>query len=138
MTRSGLAAAREAGDEPLNEPFHDPRSATVSNEVSDVTATSLPCPPWCAMRPGHGFDSTSWEGNLARVHSRTIGDGYASVDLVQLETAAGPGGPVDKSEPPDLTVWIGGESCDKPLSGAQARELAVLLVRAADVWETTR
>jgi len=108
---------------------------------SPMERTPLPCPDWCTLRTGHGFDNFApAEQGIFRYHERSIGHiEYTSyygdarredVRLVGEEHAAGNDGPVTRTGRPYL---------DSPemngLTGPQARELAAALVEAADLWD---
>ena len=91
------------------------------------------CPWWCALPPGHGFDSVDPHGWLVRGHERRY-------DV--------PGSPVGATLTTDeyaLTTNVCTTLLDVPfvlvsadyaqLTGPQARQLAMCLWRAADAWD---
>ena len=96
--------------------------------------TPLPCPHWCEMPTGHGFGSKNAEG-IHRGHQQGLGKTPASegrsvsVDISSWETATADDGPVLRHSAPEVGVYMReGEY----LSAGQARDLAALLLQAAD------
>ena len=96
--------------------------------------TSLPCPPWCSLPRGHGFDQADGD-LLTRAHTAAEVElhGPARVGVMALETAADTDGPVVSVMAP--TIYI---EADGDFTGPQAREIAAALLNAADAWDTAR
>lgn len=113
-----------------------------------VQDTPIPCPAWCKVRDSqdgkhHGFTPTT-TGSLTRHHERNLGEGLTSVTIVLAEHAPTVEGPTifgnnTSGHEPDGTVAVIYADVDdahiNPLTGPEARELAVTLVRAAEAWD---
>lgn len=107
------------------------------------TPSPPPCPSWCQLPAGHGFDSTTFDnGHLARFHERPISSWKwtprhspqpqaASVAITAMEIAEGNDGPVLECQPPTVSVTTDGLD----VTGPQARQLAASLLDAADAWD---
>lgn len=100
--------------------------------------TSLPCPPWCQLPAGHGFDA-EYGGELHRSHEAATADFRftgpegapinVSVRLLSIESAPEPDGPPSTSPP---VVYLDEA---EGLAGPQARQVAAALLDAADMWD---
>lgn len=93
------------------------------------------CPSWCALPAGHdggpgSYDPVSGDHFIGHERPVAAGIGAWSVDLARddVQPAAGPA----EVGPP--IVLLNGDVL-RPLSTAEARELAAALVRAADIAE---
>lgn len=129
-----------------------------TTNLPPLPTTERPCPAWCAMTPGHGFESFSFPGDdlptAARFHSATVGlvragGKYPSarVDVSQEEVVERiPGRRRD--EYGDVVLELVGPSMMEqvyidlgevdPLTPAAARLLAAELLAAAvavESWE---
>ena len=101
--------------------------------------TTIPCPPWCDLAPGHGIElddpsDSTWG---SRFHRRTVadvsterGENAACVDLECLETSRGER--IVVTTPVVLSIF--GYREGDALDGPQARQLAAALLNAADEW----
>ncbi len=90
-----------------------------------------PCPRWCGLPPGHGYDSVDHNGAMIRSHEMVVAESFGvAVSLVQSETAG------DQICTPDPELHVYAE--DTPLTGSQARQLAGWLLIAAGEWEEAR
>jgi hypothetical protein len=110
------------------------------HEGESYPQTIPPCPSWCTLPAGHGYDSIDYHGALVRSHACTFGyPVIASVELTQTETTAPCTSPDVAScavcDPvvPELHVYA-----DEALTGPQARALAGWLLQAADAWSAAR
>lgn len=88
-----------------------------------MTTTLSDCPSWCDAEPGHDPEDMSW----GRVHRHDLGRvGSVLVELARWDRSdLGPGAE---------EIEVNGE----PLSAVQGRELAAVLLRAADELESAR
>lgn len=96
-----------------------------------------PCPTWCTLPAGHDGGPGSCDlasGDRFNSHSRPVAAdiGDWSVDLARddVQPAAGP------AEVGDPIVLLNGDIL-RPLSLAEARELAAALIAAADLADGT-
>ncbi len=116
---------------------------TTKPTIPTNPTTAHPCPPWCALPSGHGYDSLDADDTLLRFHERdlsrfswphssepvTTGVG---VSLTQMERASADGSRVLHHWPVVITAYTkGGEE----LTGPQARQFAAALLDAADAWD---
>jgi hypothetical protein len=95
---------------------------------------TLPCPWWCALPPGHGFDSVDPQGWLVRGHEYRydVPGSPVGATLGADEYAL----PANGHVVPLLDVPFVLVSADyTQLTGPQARQLAMCLWRAADAWD---
>jgi hypothetical protein len=101
-----------------------------TNETTTVPTTAFACPDWCDQPPNETFDIETATGQPMRTHERVVerGDGF-TVWLTAKERIT-PTGHV--LEP----VLIGCDTADfdglSELTPAQVRDVAAVLVRAAD------
>ena len=110
--------------------------------------TTLPCPDWCTLPVGHGFDSLAEDGNgnLSRFDSRSIGpenltaggvDGgrleTVSVSVEMLEVASPDESRVIRTD--SIYLAVAGYRENTELDSTQARQLAAALLNAADEWD---
>lgn len=71
--------------------------------VERVSST-VACPSWCALPPGHDYEDFGLGDGLARSHERIAAViGSVSIELTQYEASAGASGPIDR-RPPDLLL----------------------------------
>jgi len=118
------------------------------NDRSDISfhertfgTTTIPCPPWCTLSAGHGYDSEDNTG-VFRSHEResgwlkepSIGSGDAEVsvyvalgNLEALRTTV-QGMQVEEVDPPHIVL----DTNDNNMSSEHAREVARMLLQAAD------
>lgn len=145
MTASSRTPApREPGGK-SNDPANAQETGTTTPDTSKFPShadmfgtTTNPCPAWCTMPDGHGYDATgyppdgtpnAWE---FRIHSCTIAAaGTGGVDVIQGEQLYSDGR-VELQAPEINPPENGREN----LTGPQARAVAVALVKAADLWDT--
>jgi hypothetical protein len=94
-----------------------------------------PCPPWCELKAGHGWDSEDLGGLVEiRGHGLTLGtvDGAsASVSIYNLESST----VGDASTFSPVVITFDDEPSGSDLNPGQARQFAALLVLAADQVE---
>lgn len=95
--------------------------------------TEAICPPWCAGHLGayQGWETLSATGLQIRDHAdhgATIGD--ITIEVAQVERGD------HTLEPPVVSLYDAGDRADLPPS--QARQIAALLVEAADRAEAQR
>jgi hypothetical protein len=90
---------------------------------------AVDCPRWCALEDGHPFDPAGPSEPLERTHERSFGE----VDVVQVESAAGPAGPIERTSA--IALWAGDNANSSGLSAAQCRLLAADLVAAAELLD---
>jgi hypothetical protein len=99
--------------------------------------TLAPCPPWCALPVGHGFDQIGddlhrfhrWE--VASVDTAEGGAAAISLTVESLESG-------QRTEAPTrtpLSVCVYGYLEGDDLTGPEARKLAAALLNAADEWD---
>ena len=110
---------------------------------TDHPRSTLPCPPWCSLPPGHHFGGTDPRSGMeVRGHGLSIGrvpvvdlwDGRTRgcyVDIESSEHAVGPDGPVVSTEP--ARVMVDGPGCG--MNPQQARQVARYLEEAATMVE---
>lgn len=99
---------------------------------------AVPCPSWCACPAGHPYESDDSDGNGIRYHELEIGkttspDRPRSRAKVTITAEAIEAGDSERVDP--AVVQVHGETFDGAvggLSALDARELADLLVEAAD------
>lgn len=98
-----------------------------------------PCPPWCAYRASHDADnpfSYDADGRLLRYHGR----GWSlagtrppvAIELVWAEGIGYRAGEAPR-EPPQLYLYA--DDCGSVVTPVQARQLAALLIQAADYYD---
>ncbi len=104
--------------------------------IDSTPITINPCPDWCTLPAGHGYDSRIIASdNLCRLHivagrDITTDRAAASVDIEALEEASADGQQVLSITTPSLLVsgMLEGEA----FGAVQARQLAAALLDAAD------
>ncbi len=102
-------------------------------DTGDV-ATSLPCPAWCSLPEGHGFEARP--GGLLRVHRQRMGERPTHVALETYERAATAAGPTDLGADASATlVRVQFPHASGYLSPRGARALAAMLTAAVDIAE---
>ena len=87
--------------------------------------TTLPCPPWCVLEPGHGFAAMTDDGLLVRWHEgpeRSIG--AASLGLLAEETARGDSGPLVTADAPSVHLSVDDVISVPRFTGVELRQLA--------------
>ena len=95
------------------------------------------CPPWCTLKPGHGWDSETVDGALLRGHGLIVGDleGHkAGVEIYSTETLPARGMATIHTAPAIL-LHGSGWSGEAQLGAAEARRLSALLLDAAGKLE---
>lgn len=104
-------------------------------EIFGTTAT--PCPSWCELPDGHGYDSGTETASF-RIHIRHVdemavnGEPAIWIDVQAEETQAlSLEGFETNVEAPSVRINADGVN----LTGAQARQLANTLLGAADLWD---
>jgi hypothetical protein len=94
-----------------------------------------PCPPWCELKAGHGWDSEDLGGLVEiRGHGLTLGtvDGAsANVNIYNFESST----VGDASTFSPVVITFDDEPSGSDLNPGQARQFAALLVLAADQVE---
>lgn len=108
--------------------------------------TSVPCPAWCGMPAGHGYDSilplplqATGDRSVSRSHELELAvvaledDASASVSVDQFVTAPGDEGPEHVGGPTLLSLWLPMEG--QHLTAEQARKLAAALLEGAAALE---
>lgn len=114
------------------------------NETVSHPTSMHPCPYWCTLPRGHGYDGQeAGTANLVRSH---VGEGHdtvlsgiagsdhiVNVDLAAMETASPDGGRVLAVTPVELSV-LGYREGDA-LDAAAARRLAAALLDGADRFD---
>jgi hypothetical protein len=115
----------------------------MSNILHDQTTTNAnglpvvnrPCPPWCKLKTGHGWDSGTEGVDDGRGHGGpTVGDvegTSTSVSFGNFETSVH-GGPSTFSP---VVIAVDSRPGGDELTPGQARQLAALLVLAAEQVE---
>lgn len=110
------------------------RSDTTNFHTEIFGTTTNPCPTWCTLPAGHGYDSEDTTC-VTRVHSRDFGDVAgvykeiaASVSLNAAENATHGDHRVLNLDEPLISVYSDGDE----MTGPQAREMAAKLVAATD------
>jgi hypothetical protein len=110
---------------------------TENTASTDLPTTTLPCPPWCRLEPGHGFHSTDTASCLlVRGHERLVQEVRGTdrkgwyVTIVADERATTDHGPVVSLDPPLLSLGLDGN--DEARTAGDARSLASALLDAAD------
>jgi hypothetical protein len=105
--------------------------------------TTNPCPNWCTLPAGHGYDSednqTMYRGHeheIGHLTGPSIGTGnrvsaYVAVESLEALRITDTGMHVEETDPPHIVL----DTKDYGLSGPQAREVARMLVEAADRWD---
>ena len=100
----------------------------MSNIMPDV---DRPCPPWCELKAGHGWDSEDLGGLVEiRGHGLTLGtvDGASvSISIYNLESST----VGDDSTFSPVVIMVDSPPSGSDLNPGQARQLAALLVLAA-------
>ncbi len=107
-----------------------------------LPTTTMPCPAWCTMRPGHGWESGDVDEEC-RGHERKIATVvgcvpgvygfatvYVSLDAEETLTVDEHGATSTLSQV-DISLDTNGNG----MTGPQAREVAAALVEAADLWD---
>jgi hypothetical protein len=114
------------------------------NDRSDNTThenifgtTANPCPDWCTLPAGHGYDSQDGSG-MFRGHEHSTGwlrepsgDGtvsmFVAIESLEALRSTGSGVHVEVVDPPHISL----DSNDGNMSSRQAREVARMLLEAA-------
>lgn len=91
--------------------------------------TAVPCPAWCESPNGHPYELEEHDGAESRHHHRTFGAGALLVDVAALGVYREGR---EEVGPLSVEVWIDGNGAGPELSAGRARELAALLVAAAE------
>lgn len=94
-----------------------------TTNANGLPTVNRPCPPWCQLKAGHGWDSGTEGVDDSRGHGATVGKvpgSHASVSIYNVETSTR-GGPSTFS-PVTIEVDSGDE-----LDVDQAQELADLV-----------
>ena len=102
-------------------------STDQTTNANGLPTVDRPCPPWCELPHGHGWDSEGpAAGEIARGHGLTIGDvpgGHCGVSIGTVEDSIN-GGP---STFPPVTIGVDSPPSGVELDVDQARELADFL-----------
>ena len=100
--------------------------------TTDLPTVNRPCPHWCELGYGHGWDAEDTAADLAaRGHGLIIGlieGGRVGVSITNLETSHGEG----PSTFTPVSIMVDAPPTGAELSTWQARQLANLLLLAAD------
>jgi len=102
-----------------------------TTNANGLPVVHRPCPSWCEMPAGHGWDSQDGPDIEMRVHALLIGEidgGSSNVSIEALEICTRGGA----STFTPTTITVDSRTSDAELTVAQARQLAALLVLAAD------
>jgi len=135
----GRRSNAERGLDPTHSSKREVRP--VSNGIHPAPPTSgLPCPSWCDLPAGHGFDSIDGDGSLWRAHQRVFRDfEFCDLDgnrfsvrvwMSEAQNASSDEGPVLGRLPLEITA-----DRTEGLTGPQARQVAAALLDAADAWD---
>jgi hypothetical protein len=107
----------------------------MSNIMHLTPDVDRPCPPWCELKAGHGWDSEDLGGLVEiRGHGLTLGtvDGAsANVNIYNFESST----VGDASTFSPVLIGVDDAPSGSDLNPGQARQLAALLVLAADQVE---
>lgn len=102
-----------------------------SQNAAPIGVETITCPPWCTVdQASHIAGLDTWDGDVLHRGKPLDILGRASLALVSATTPSGV--PV---ETPGVDLFDLG---DEPLTEAQAHELGMALVRAADVLRRER
>ena len=113
----------------------------MSNSMHDTTnanglpTVDRPCPHWCELPAGHGWDSGTECVDDSRGHGLTIGDvpgGHCGVSIGTIEDSIN-GGP---STFTPVTIGVDSPPSGSELTAVQAKDLADLLRQAVDRVES--
>lgn len=103
---------------------------TSTTNANGLPVVPRPCPTWCEMPAGHGWDSEDGPDVEMRVHALLIGEidgGSSNVSIEALEICTRGGA----STFTPTTITVDSRVSDTELTVDQARQLADLLVLAA-------
>lgn len=115
-------------------------AAALIDQTPDDAPTPPPCPSWCVLESGHGYDSvlTAHPATYMRFHELQIGatgGGGPRVMVTAEERADSVTGEMVVAEPV-VTVFVSDGEAD--LDGDQASELAKHLFMAEQEWNRIR
>lgn len=100
----------------------------------NIPPTTTPCPDWCDLPAGHGYDvdvpASDGSGAYARFHSCTFGEDTGA-DITAWARAAW-GAETEDLEFEGVNIWVNGTNIGPVMSAPQARVLASHLLEAAD------
>jgi hypothetical protein len=99
---------------------------TKTTNANGLPTVNRPCPSWCQLTAGHGWDSGTDGVDDSRGHGLTIGDvpgGHCGVSIGTIETSLH-GGP---STFTPVTIGVDSAPSGTELDGDQAQELADFL-----------
>lgn len=108
--------------------------------------TTSPCPHWCTLPAGHGYDSEDTGGDILRSHEREVGwlqepnlggcevSVYVALASLERLRITSDGVHVDEVDPPHIVL----DTNDNNMSSGHARQAARLLLQAAELLDEVR
>jgi hypothetical protein len=102
-----------------------------TTNANGLPTVDRPCPPWCELKTGHGWDCGTEGVDDSRGHGATVGDVdfcEASVSFGNIESSAYSG----PSTFSPVVIEVDSKPSGAELNAYQARQLAALLVLAAE------